>query len=82
MSLRDEFGVAVLNPPSAPVILICPGQTERTLLRKRGVKRPDFLQEQIAACPVVQDDGVEERRRGRCRLGLSGPAPVRSRHAR
>ena len=56
-SLRDEFGVAVLNPPSAPVILICPGQTQRTLLKKRGVKRPDFLQEQIAACPVVEDDG-------------------------
>ena len=53
-SLRDEFGVAVLNPPSAPVILICPGQTERTLLAKRGVKRPDFLQEQIAACPAVE----------------------------
>ena len=53
-SLRDEFGVAVLNPPSAPVILICPGQTERTLLSKRGVKRPDFLQEQIAACPAVE----------------------------
>ena len=56
-SLRDEFGVAVLNPPSAPVILICPGQTERTLLAKRGVKRPDFLQEQIAACPAVEQDG-------------------------
>ena len=53
-SLRDEFGVAVLNPPSAPVILICPGQTERTLLSRRGVKRPDFLQEQIAACPAVE----------------------------
>ena len=59
-SLRDEFGVAVLNPPSAPVILICPGQTQRTLLKKRGVKRPDFLQEQIAACPVVGDDGVPD----------------------
>ena len=59
-SLRDEFGVAVLNPPSAPVILICPGQTQRTLLQKRGVKRPDFLQEQIAACPVVGDDGVPD----------------------
>ncbi|MCY4372687.1 MAG: redoxin family protein [Spirochaetaceae bacterium] len=56
-SLRDEFGVAVLNPPSAPVILICPGQTERTLLQKRGVKRPDFLQEQIAACPAVDEGG-------------------------
>lgn len=56
-ALRDEFGVAVLNPPSAPVILICPGQTERTLLSKRGVKRPDFLQEQIAACPAVDADG-------------------------
>ena len=56
-ALRDEFGVAVLNPPSAPVILICPGQTERTLLSKRGVKRPDFLQEQIAACPAVEAGG-------------------------
>lgn len=51
-SLRDEFGVSVLHPPSAPVILICPGQTERTLLR-RGVKRPAFLQERIAACPAT-----------------------------
>ncbi len=51
-SLRDEFGVSVLHPPSAPVILICPGQTERLLLR-RGVKRPDFLQERIAACPAA-----------------------------
>lgn len=51
-SLRDEFGVSVLHPPSAPVILICPGQTERTLLR-RGVKRPAFLQERIAACPAA-----------------------------
>lgn len=56
-SLRDEFGLAVLNPPSAPVILICPGQTERTLLQKRGVKRPDFLQKQIAACPAVDEGG-------------------------
>lgn len=51
-SLRDEFGVSVLHPPSAPVILICPGQTERTLLQ-RGVKRPAFLQERIAACPAA-----------------------------
>lgn len=51
-SLRDEFGVSVLHPPSAPVILICPGQTERTLLR-RGVKQPAFLQERIAACPAA-----------------------------
>lgn len=51
-SLRDEFGVSVLHPPSAPVILICPGQTERTLLRL-GAKRPAFLQERIAACPAT-----------------------------
>lgn len=50
-ALRDDFGVSVLHPPSAPVILICPGQTERRLLR-RGVKGPDDLQEQIAACPA------------------------------
>lgn len=56
-ALRDEFGVAVLNPPSAPVILICPGQIERTLIQGRGVKRADFLQEQIAACPAVDEGG-------------------------
>ncbi len=51
-ALRNDFGVSVLHPPSAPVILICPGQTERRLLR-RGVKRADDLQEQIAACPAA-----------------------------
>ena len=51
-SLRGEFGVSVLHPPSAPMILICPGQTERTLLR-RGVKGADFLQERIEACPAA-----------------------------
>ena len=51
-SLRDEFGVSVLHPPSAPMILICPGQTERTLLR-RGVKGAGFLQERIEACPAA-----------------------------
>ena len=51
-ALRNDFGVSVLHPPSAPVILICPGQTERRLLR-RGVKGPGDLQEQIAACPAA-----------------------------
>ena len=48
-ALRDEFGVRVLNAPSAPMILICPDQQTRTLLR-RGVKRSDYLQQQIATC--------------------------------
>ena len=48
-ALRDEFGVRVLNAPSAPMILICPDQQTRTLLR-RGVKRSDYLQQRIATC--------------------------------
>ena len=36
-------------PPSAPVVLICPDQNVRELLR-RGVKRANFLEEQVATC--------------------------------
>ncbi|NPE27769.1 redoxin family protein [Methanococcoides sp. SA1] len=40
-SLIDEFGVAVVNAPSAPVILICDDQSTRLL--DRGLKRSDEL---------------------------------------
>jgi peroxiredoxin len=49
LALKEEFGVGILNAPSAPMVLICPDQSVREMLR-RGVKRADFLQEQIAAC--------------------------------
>ncbi len=48
-ALKGEFGVGILNAPSAPIVLICPDQSVREMLR-RGVKRADFLQEQAAAC--------------------------------
>ena len=49
LALKEEFGVGILNAPSAPMVLICPDQSVRELLR-RGVKRANFLQEQVAAC--------------------------------
>lgn len=49
LALKEEFGVGILNAPSAPMVLICPDQNVRELLR-RGVKRAKFLQEQVATC--------------------------------
>ena len=49
LALKEEFGVGILNAPSAPMVLICGDQSVREML-KRGVKRPNFLQEQVAAC--------------------------------
>jgi hypothetical protein len=49
LALKEEFGVGILNAPSAPMVLICPDQSVREMLR-RGVKRAAFLQEQVAAC--------------------------------
>ncbi|MCM1987261.1 TlpA family protein disulfide reductase [Methanococcoides seepicolus] len=40
-SLIDEFGVGVVNAPSAPVILICNDQSTRLL--DRGLKQSDEL---------------------------------------
>jgi len=44
--LIDEFGVAVVNAPSAPVVLICEDQTAR--LMPRGLKRPEELSREMA----------------------------------
>ena len=49
LALKEAFGVGILNAPSAPMVLICGDQSVREML-KRGVKRPNFLQEQVAAC--------------------------------
>ena len=48
-ALKTEFGVGILNAPSAPMVLICPDQSMRQMLR-RGVKRANYLQEQLATC--------------------------------
>ena len=43
--LIDEFGIGVVNAPSAPVILVCEDQSSRLL--ERGVKSADELKEEI-----------------------------------
>lgn len=47
-SLIDDFGVGIVNAPSAPVILICEDGSARQL--DRGVKDVDELKEEIAKC--------------------------------
>ncbi len=44
-ALIDEFGLSVVNAPSAPVVLICADQSTRLL--KSGVKRVDDLLAEI-----------------------------------
>ncbi len=52
LALKEEFGVGILNAPSAPMVLICPDQNVREMLR-RGVKRVNFLEEQVATCAAA-----------------------------
>ena len=47
-SLIDEFGVGVVNAPSAPVILVCSDGSSSLL--DRGVKSVDELKEAVAGC--------------------------------
>ena len=47
-SLIDEFGLTVVNAPSAPVVLICPGGNARLL--KNGVKSVEELKSEIETC--------------------------------
>jgi|SRR6056297_1847277 len=44
-ALIDEFGVTVVNAPSAPIILVCEDQSARLL--RSGVKSADDLQNEI-----------------------------------
>lgn len=44
-SLIDEFGIGVVNAPSAPVVLICEDQSTRLL--ERGVKSAEELKAHI-----------------------------------
>jgi len=45
-SLIDQFGVGIVNAPSAPVVLICEDGTVRKL--DSGLKRVDELKEEIS----------------------------------
>ncbi len=48
--LVDEFGINVVNAPSAPIVLIC--EDQKTRLLKFGVKSIDFLEDEIIkGCP-------------------------------
>ena len=49
LALKEEFGVGILNAPSAPMVLICPDQSVRENLR-RGVKRANFRKDQLGSC--------------------------------
>jgi hypothetical protein len=44
-ALIEEFGTAIVAAPSVPIVLICEDQRSRLL--KRGVKKAEFLHEEI-----------------------------------
>ena len=39
LALKEEFGVGILNAPSAPVVLICGDQSVREMLKRGGEAR-------------------------------------------
>ena len=45
-SLTDDFGLSIVHPPSAPVVLICPDQTVYKL--RTGVKSADDLRDSVS----------------------------------
>ena len=45
-SLTDDFGISIVHPPSAPVVLICPDQTVYKL--RTGVKSADDLRDSVS----------------------------------
>jgi hypothetical protein len=47
-ALIEDFGIGVVNAPSAPVVLICPDQSARLL--DRGFKNAEELNEAINSC--------------------------------
>lgn len=49
-SLVDEFGINVINAPSAPIVLVCPDKSSRLL--KSGVKKSSELKAEIEKCQV------------------------------
>lgn len=48
-SLVDQFGLTVLSPAQAPLILVCPDGTARLL--PPGIKTVPDLQQALAGCP-------------------------------
>ena len=48
-SLVDQFGLTVLSPAQAPLILVCPDGTARLL--PPGIKTVTDLQQALAGCP-------------------------------
>jgi len=47
-ALIDEFGITIVNAPSAPIILLCPGKQGRLL--PSGVKSAQELKEAVESC--------------------------------
>ena len=45
-SLTDDFGISIVHPPSAPMVLICPDQTVYKL--GTGVKSADYLRDSVS----------------------------------
>ena len=45
--LIDEFGLSVVNAPSAPMILVCDGESQAAHFLERGVKTADELKNSI-----------------------------------
>lgn len=45
-SLKAQFGTTIVNPPSAPIVVACPGGAA-TLLEQSGVKSPSYLTDHI-----------------------------------
>ena len=45
-SLTDDFGLSIVHPPSAPVVLICPDQTVYKL--RTGIKSADDLRDSVS----------------------------------
>ena len=48
-SLVDQFGLTILSPAQAPLILVCPDGTARLL--PSGIKTVPDLQQALAGCP-------------------------------
>lgn len=46
-SLISEFGISVVNAPSAPIVLVCPGEEQNARLMGRGVKTASELKEEL-----------------------------------
>lgn len=48
-SLVDQFGLTILSPAQAPLVLVCPDGTARLL--PSGIKMMPDLQQALAGCP-------------------------------